>query len=103
LALSGALWEAETWSAEGGQYLLVRPNPTRSGNALLCGKRSWVMKSNCLMNWEKNKMPKLTPEEIEKRKSDRKKEEFWSGLKRLLVMALFSSLRNKREQGQRRR
>ena len=55
------------------------------------------------MNWGKNKMPKLTPEEIEKRKSDRKKEEFWSGLKRLLVMALFSSLRNKREQGQRRR
>lgn len=48
-------------------------------------------------------MPKLTPEEIEKRKLDRKKEEFWSGLKRLLVMALFSSLRNKREQGQRRR
>ena len=26
-ALSGALWEAETWSAEGGQYLLDGPTP----------------------------------------------------------------------------
>jgi hypothetical protein len=25
--LSGALWEAETWSAEGGQYLLDGPTP----------------------------------------------------------------------------
>jgi hypothetical protein len=47
-------------------------------------------------------MPKLTPEEIQQRKDARKKEEFWSGLKRLLVMALFASLRNKKEQGRRR-
>jgi hypothetical protein len=47
-------------------------------------------------------MAKFSPEEIEKRKADRKKEEFWSGLKRLLVMALFSSLRNKKEQTRRR-
>jgi hypothetical protein len=26
-ALSGALWEAETWSAEGNQYLLDGPTP----------------------------------------------------------------------------
>jgi hypothetical protein len=26
-ALSGALWEAETWSADGGQYLLDGPTP----------------------------------------------------------------------------
>ena len=26
-ALSGALWEAETWSAAGGQYLLDGPTP----------------------------------------------------------------------------
>lgn len=26
-ALSGALWEAETWSAGGGQYLLDGPTP----------------------------------------------------------------------------
>jgi hypothetical protein len=37
-ALSGALWEAETWSAEGGQYLLDGPTPLDSGHALLCGK-----------------------------------------------------------------
>jgi hypothetical protein len=47
-------------------------------------------------------MAKLSAEEIEKRKADRKKEEFWSGLRRLLVMALFSSLRNKKEQTRRR-
>jgi hypothetical protein len=47
-------------------------------------------------------MPKLTLEEIQQKKDERKKEEFWSGLKRLLVMALFSSLRNKREQTRRR-
>lgn len=47
-------------------------------------------------------MPKLSPEEIQQRKNARKKEEFWSGLRRLLVMALFSALRNKREQGRRR-
>ena len=47
-------------------------------------------------------MPKLSPEEIQQRKDARKKEEFWSGLKRLLVMALFAALRNNKEQGRRR-
>jgi hypothetical protein len=47
-------------------------------------------------------MPKLTSEEIQQRKAERKKEEFWQTLKRVLVMALFASLRNKKEQGRRR-
>ena len=46
-------------------------------------------------------MPKLSPEEIEKRKAERKKEEFWQSLKRILVMALFASVRNQKDKGRR--
>jgi hypothetical protein len=50
-ALSGALWEAETWSAEGGQYLLDGPTPLDSCRCVVMWQANWVMKSKCLMNF----------------------------------------------------